>query len=117
MNGTLVSHQLPTPPRALPTLSVREADGGIDNVGNARGGVGQLVADQRAVHRTSFAVDCMLVQNATSCPRRRGRCPRCRSASTSIPPSASRTDNVGNARGGVGSWWLTSVPFTANDVR
>ena len=28
-------------------------------------------------------------------------------ASTSIPPSASRTDNVGNARGGVGSWWLT----------
>ena len=30
VNGTLVSHQLPTPPRALPTLSVREADGGIE---------------------------------------------------------------------------------------
>jgi len=30
VNGTLVSHQLPTPPRALPALSVREADGGIE---------------------------------------------------------------------------------------
>jgi len=30
VNGALVSHQLPTPPRALPTLSVREADGGIE---------------------------------------------------------------------------------------
>ena len=30
VNGTLVSHQLRTPPRALPTLSVREADGGIE---------------------------------------------------------------------------------------
>ena len=30
VNGTLVSHQLPTPPQALPTLSVREADGGIE---------------------------------------------------------------------------------------
>jgi len=30
VNGTLVSHQLPTPPRALPVLSVREADGAIE---------------------------------------------------------------------------------------
>jgi nitrite reductase/ring-hydroxylating ferredoxin subunit len=30
VNGTLVSHQLPTPPQALPTLSVRESDGGIE---------------------------------------------------------------------------------------
>jgi cytochrome b6-f complex iron-sulfur subunit len=30
VNGTLVSHQLPTPPRALPALSVREAEGGIE---------------------------------------------------------------------------------------
>jgi cytochrome b6-f complex iron-sulfur subunit len=30
VNGTLVSHQLPTPPRALPALSVREADGAIE---------------------------------------------------------------------------------------
>ena len=27
-------------------------------------------------------------------------------ASTSIPPSASRTESAGNAGGGVGSWWL-----------
>jgi cytochrome b6-f complex iron-sulfur subunit len=30
VNGTLVSHQLPTPPRALPVLSVREAGGAIE---------------------------------------------------------------------------------------
>jgi nitrite reductase/ring-hydroxylating ferredoxin subunit len=30
VNGTLVSHQLPTPPPALPALSVREAAGAIE---------------------------------------------------------------------------------------
>jgi cytochrome b6-f complex iron-sulfur subunit len=30
VDGALVSHQLPTPPRALPVLSVREADGVIE---------------------------------------------------------------------------------------
>jgi cytochrome b6-f complex iron-sulfur subunit len=30
VNGALVSHQLPTPPQALPVLSVREADGMIE---------------------------------------------------------------------------------------
>jgi cytochrome b6-f complex iron-sulfur subunit len=30
VNGALVSHQLPTPPRALPALSVRETDGTIE---------------------------------------------------------------------------------------